>query len=345
MLVGVCGLGYTGSGAVLDLLREYEDCSISREDFEFDIVYCPHGIQDLEYHLMIKNARYLSSDAALREFIKLIFSFDSPKSIYRRITGKKFRLLSLDYINEITQIKWKGYADVTHKIDGWFYRRVRCTIYGRIANFLERYINIPSPLLPWDKMYLSVSPDDFEKKTKEYIQELVVCLGYDLNKIVILNQPFEGNEPENSMKYFDDPKAIVVDRDPRDVFVLAKKYLFSRGSFMPTEDVKDFIRYWKLIRKRKTKEESQDILKIRFEDLIYQYEDTVASIENFLKIRGKTSHKFQFFNPDISINNTQLFLHFPELKDDIKEIENELTEYLYPFERYKRKPIHVKKPF
>ena len=36
MVVGVCGHGYTGSGAVLDFLKQFDECSVpSSADYEF----------------------------------------------------------------------------------------------------------------------------------------------------------------------------------------------------------------------------------------------------------------------------------------------------------------------
>ena len=71
MIVGVCGCGYTGSGAYVDLLKEYEECNVF-DDFELTIAYVPDGLKDLEYHLVIQPNRFMSSDVAIRRFIKFI---------------------------------------------------------------------------------------------------------------------------------------------------------------------------------------------------------------------------------------------------------------------------------
>ena len=49
--------------------------------------------------------------------------------------------------------------------------------------------------------------------------------------------------------------------------------------------------------------------------------------------------------PDVSINNTQLWNKYPEYDKDIKIIESELSEYLYPFEDYHIVPSYANRTF
>lgn len=344
MIVGVCGFGYSGSGAIKDFLKSYDECSVSNVEFEFDLSYCPHGIQDLEYHLVERNVRYLSSDSAIREFVRLIKSMDSPRGKYRSLTGSRFREISDQFIANITQVKWKGYAGVDHRIDGWIERKFRNGVYGRVVRALEKTTHFSLPLLPSDIMYLSVHPDNFLEKVQSYFYELIIEMGYDINKIVVLDQPFEANQPENSMKYFKSPKAIIVDRDPRDLYIFAKKVLRSKGSFIPSKDVHDYIAYHRLVRETRQTTDNPNILYIKFEDMIYNYEDTSKKITDFVGLKAK-SNSNKYFDPQKSINNTQLFRKYPELEADISVIEEELSEYLYPFEKSSATPTHNSNPF
>ena len=53
MIVGACGFGGTGSSAVKDLLKEFENIQVldrAESMFAFKV----DGLQDLEYHL-VKN--------------------------------------------------------------------------------------------------------------------------------------------------------------------------------------------------------------------------------------------------------------------------------------------------
>jgi hypothetical protein len=68
--------------------------------------------------------------------------------------------------------------------------------------------------------------------------------------------------------------------------------------------------------------------------MIYEYEKTTRKIVDFLELKEHCRPK-SIFDPNLSINNTQLFDVYPNYKDDIAYIEKELPEYLYPFENYK----------
>lgn len=343
MLIGIVGYGYSGSGAVLDFLREIKICSYPMEDFEFVLPYLPHGIQDLEYQLLDRKTRYLSSDAAIKDFIKIVCAMDNPRGIYRRITGKAFRKRSYSFVNEITQVSWRGFGVTERYSERYLYRFIR----GRKHQLMKIYEQITNKRWTFSKrdmMYLSVMPEKFFENTKKYLQDVLEMLGCDFSRPVILNQPFDAYDPRRSMKFFDKPKAIIVDRDPRDIYILAKCYLKRKGSFIPTDNVDDFIKYHRLVRNPNLSE-GQDILFIRYEDMIYEYEQTTMQLLNFLGLLNTRREEKKYFDPSVSIDNTQLFLNHPEFKKDISRIEKELPEYLYPFEKYLDKPQHYQTPF
>ena len=71
---------------------------------------------------------------------------------------------------------------------------------------------------------------------------------------------------------------------------------------------------------------------IRFEDLIYKYEDTTKDLINWLKLdEKKHGRRGMCFKPEVSINNTQTWLRYPQSLPEIKIIEQRLGEYLYDF--------------
>lgn len=73
MVVGLCGFGYSGSGAVFDLLLEYTGLRVSK-DCEMSFLYRPDGLTDLHYHLT-HPARFFSSDYAIKRFRYKIHKF------------------------------------------------------------------------------------------------------------------------------------------------------------------------------------------------------------------------------------------------------------------------------
>ncbi len=333
MIVGICGLGYSGSGAVTALLKEYKETQVF-SDFEFNFSYIPDGLEDLEYHLMKHCARYYDSDVALRRYLKFVKRANTKRSALRRVTYNKIVPLTKNYIDDITQLKWSGFweADMTHvsRLQYNFNIRLLSRVYKLIFKLTHKHHKI----LPNRTMYMSVAPQNFYDRSKKYINDILKMMGRDASKITVLDQPFSGDRPQNSFPFYDDPKAIIIDRDPRDLYLVAKRIGSVVGRFMPADDVETFVEYYKLLRKNIDENEDKGkILRLRFEDLIYEYDKTVAQIEEFIGIKEHTAKK-QFFKPQVSINNTQLFRIFPENERDVKYIEENLKEYLYPFEDY-----------
>lgn len=335
MIIGVSGYGYTGSGAIIDYLKEYDECEVL-DQFEFNITYMPHGVQDLEYHLTKQISRFYSSDAAIKNFMKLVDFYNSPRSPYRRMTGNKFKEISLEYVRGLVQLEWSGWWSYDSFINSPLYNNVRFRLYNRYINLWEKIFKVKFKIPQNDKMYLSIYPDNFYNASREYIKNIIDAFQCDNSKKLVLNQPFEANAPRNSMKYFSDAKAIIVDKDPRDLYVLAKKVILNNARFIPTDTVFDFIKYYKLCRTKRV-DEDIDILYVKFEDMIYEYDKTKEKINTFLGING-TGAKKRHFDPMISINNTQLYLKYTDLDNDIRIIEKELMDYLYPYNMYNLKP-------
>lgn len=340
MIVGVSGYGYSGSGAIIDYLREFSDCDTSIS-CEFSLAHIPHGLQDLEYRLSSGTSRGFSSDVGIKEFLLLIKALNSPRNAYRRSFGETFQKSSFAYLSAITQLKWKGFSwddsVVLRYSRNLFFRE---HIQGRVLALKEKINKRKAALPKRDIMYLSINPENFLFETKKYIRSLLNSATNQTKGKIVLDQPFNVNTPRKSMKYFDDPRAIIVDRDPRDLYILAKCYLMSGASFIPSDNVDDYILYHRLIRTRCEKEDGSDILRISFEDMVYDYDETALKIRSFLGLSDSQQEKKKYFDPAVSIENTQLFLKHPELAEDIRKIEKALPEYIYPFEKYTQKPKH-----
>lgn len=329
MIVGVCGYGYTGSGAVVDLLKEYEECNVF-DDFELSIAYVPDGLKDLEYHLMIQPNRFMSSDVAIRRFIEYVIGRSKGRNNdLQKGSNNTFRKLSLNYIRKITQLEWDGYWNYDFFIGGFIKRNFEFRILqNKVMRPIEKRKEIK--IYPYRKMYFSIKPNAFYDITKSYMDNLISNFkGYDeKKKINVINQPFPANCPETCFDFFNNPRAIIVNRDPRDMYIFCKHIMKSSAAWIPTNNVQQFIIYYKKM--REIKNDSKDVLLVNFEDLIYNYSNTVCKIENFLDIKEHNKSK-QGFDPSISINNTMLFKRFAQYDSDIRVIEKELSEYIYGF--------------
>ena len=147
-----------------------------------------------------------------------------------------------------------------------------------------------------------------------------------------------------SKKFFDNAKAIIVDRDPRDIYILAKYFLKSNANWIPTNTVENFIKYHRLIRNDKLPSDS-NMIHIRYEDLIYDYENTARTIMAFLELKNGGSGTKRNISILLFPSIIRSFFKYSGLADDIRQIEEKLPEYIYPFEKFAMKPSHRDKPF
>lgn len=329
MVIGICGYGYTGTGAVFSLLKEFDKVrclSGGRDDIEFTLSYVPDGLEDLEYHLCINPTKGVGCDSAIYRFQLLVNDFERS---HNRFTNNRFREISNNYINELVQVKYSAFRIFEYERNTSSSKRISRLIRNYLRIIFRKF-GIDYTFFPKRERYISIFPDDFLSKTKIYINEI---LGSDDNrKCILLNQPFSVTNPLHSMRFFEEPYCIIVDRDPRDLYVMAKHIYGSYAKFIPTESIYSFVNYYKRLYDRRLIQDNSKILRIQFEDLIYHYEETLSIIQSFLgNDIGNHVNKLKLFNPKDSRKNTNIYNSFNE-DDNIHIIESELSEWLYKFD-------------
>lgn len=335
MIIGICGYGFTGSGAVLGLLKEYDEPQVF-DNAEIQEAFKVDGLQDLEYHLTKQYSRHISGDAAIKRFLDARGFYKIPM-MKKIISPSDYYRISSEFINKLIQAEWYGIDNYDYSTKRPIYNFIVLVLKKVWFPLYEKITGSSYKQWPARKMYLSIKPEEFYNEAINYTNRLICAMGADLSKDIVLDQLFEANAPWNSFPFFSSPKAIVVDRDPRDVFLLAKygKKASAETRFMPREDVETFVNYYKNLRLDKRIDDDR-ILYIQFEDLIYNYEIVVKKIEMFL---GYSLHirPGKYFKPEISIFNTQLFKN-PKYSKDKKEIdyiEKYLSEYLFDYSKYR----------
>lgn len=329
-IITCTGYHGTGSSLITDYLKEFEEID-SMGDFEFRFIQDPNGIADLEDRLLKNNSR-LNSDRAIYEYMKLIKILNSnytnkfwKPSQYKIVFNNKFLKYSQNYINSLIDLEWIGY---------WHDFEFRnFNFYSRIKNFCCRLLEFIFKKKNYGKekiMYYSYPIDTFYDKTKIYLNNLFNELSD--KKILAIDQLVPCCNVNRYLNYFENIKVVILDRDPRDLYVL-NKFIW-KESVVPCENVDIFIKHFKLLRRhlKYEKEDKDRILRIQFEDAIYRYNETMDKINKFLEIK-KLNHinPKKYFNPNKSINNTQIFKLYPQIKEDITKIEIELKEFIYNF--------------
>ena len=285
MIISVSGFNCTGSSAVIDLLKEYDDLVVVEPEIMF--VHAPDGITDLD-NAINSSGNYLSGDVAISRFKRLSKHIYLPKKI------KKAFLKCVDsYIDSITLATWKGYSSYdTCRESGIRYLISRIKIF--FNNVLFHCFKL-HPKICYRNMRLSFKDDGFIKKTRTFLTEFEHLFSQTA-KNVVFNQFFSSYCPIESMKYSEDAKLIVVTRDPRDVYITER--LHKDTICFPTETVNKYIHYYKSCCNMNSLIPLNNILYIRFEDLIYKYDETVTRIESFLGIK-KQKMVNAFFDPNV----------------------------------------------
>ena len=332
-------VGYMGSGssAVTDLLSEYDGLKCPKGSFEFVFLHCPNGVFDLEDKLLIGN-NALRSDEAIHSFLKTMSALYQKDghwtSNYRNLVSTDFMQYCQDFIEELTPFKFNNVT--------WYYQQDPINFKMRTQLLLMRIlwklsngkIKLSRPVSYKDTVFAFPSCEQFYIAARHFLDRVFVDLGIEDSSIV-LDQLLLPQNLNRLNSYFDEnTRVIVVDRDPRDVYLLNKLVWLPQEMMIPfpTEEAG----FCKMFRKIRNMGQCDDerILRLHFEDLVYHYDDTVDRIEDFLGLERKNHvRQYQFFDPGRSIYNTQLFNQERYKNESVEHIERELKEYLFMFSK------------
>lgn len=341
------GYGGTGSSAGTNILEEFSSVLSFGNAFECTFIHEVDGIRDLEKAL--DEGHRLKVDLACKRFLNLVQNL-SKQTLYKEYFAPNFYEKTLQYLNSIGIIEYKGLwhrafdANSSSRIDK-FRQKFSTGIFNTL--YKNKICNTYEPdgwtlhYCPIISCYYGNKQEDFYKKTKSYISSLLQLEKLD-NKYVLIDQLLPSYDIFEYSSYFYKIKTIVIDRDPRDLYALSKAEWGAR--FIPTQNVDIFIKWYRETRfSRKIYKEADNLcLFMNFEELIYEYNASLEKIMNFIGLSSSEhTRKLQYFDPQNSIKNTQVYKRYEMLKEDIKRIEIELSEFCFDFEKYPRLDIQV----
>lgn len=343
--IAVTGYFGTGSSAVLDLLKEYDVTSrvpVDRKTYEHVLFYISGGLFDL-CSIITRGNVHLRADCAINKFVDSMNKLNKYEftwfGSYKNQFGPEFLKIVDDFVNRISE-KQDG-INVNHCLKSRL--SLYSTVRSGIAKYLfgkERHLPIYANIYDKNPIYFSLPTEEefyaaAKQFTSSYLDLFPVKQGTLLKVFDHLIWP---QQIDSFSQCFDDSLVfIVVERDPRDLYLLCK-YLYTRNGvkpFFPTDPVK-FVDLWK--RLYVPQYDNNNVIRIQFEDLIYKYDETVAWIETRLGLTDSMhTDKYVHLNPQKSIENTQVFLVRPEWQEEVKCIEDAFADKLYHFP-YERKP-------
>lgn len=323
--VDLSGYAFTGKQAVIDLMREFGGYHVPHFAFEFNLLRIQGGLLDLESALSTDWSP-IRADAAVRRFRRLVTRLGSknrltdPRSWFTAVGwnwdlyfNNRFFELSNRYIDRLVQVTWK--AD-------WPYPMAEISNLELFWRKLKGRMGIKGA---YDFEVCLACTGEFVELTKRYLNELLSSnVGPDIRTIVMHNA-FEPFQPQRCLKFFDRVKCIVVDRDPRDNYVQQLTY---PPIALPAPE---FIKRYRLQREMSKKflVDHPDILRIRFEDLVLNYDEMLPRILRHLGEDASVHlRKKMYFDPSVSVKNVGLWKGHPR-QEEIEKIREELKEYCY----------------
>lgn len=323
----------TGSSAVTDYLSEFKTVK-SVGDYEFRFLHDTDGIADLEYHLVWNHNRH-NSGHALKRFKKIVDFYAGSRLVprYEPFFHGQWKKLAYEYIDALTDFSFKGWwqYDLLDRGVGYYYRKllVNKAYKMTLGRKNERVLNV----LPDEITYCSrPGQEKFDRETKAFLAKLMEAANPENAPFLMLDQLLPSSNLDRFWKFFDDIKVVVVERDPRDLYILEKFQW--KCSIIPTDDVETFCKWYRLTREHRKTEafDPEHAILIRFEDLIYRYEQTTEKIRDWVGLE-EADHvdKLKKLNPEVSRKNTRTWLKY-DISQDLDYIEQELKEYLYDYD-------------
>ena len=324
----------TGSSAITDYFSEYENV-YSLTNYEFRFLQDPDGISDLEFNLVENHNRH-NSGHALKRFKRLV-DFNAGTFFNKRYEpffDNQYKKLSYEYINNLIDFEFKGYwfYDFYDKGKFFYYRKL---LPGKVLRklFPKQSENTFVNVLPKEITYCAKPGEKkFVECTKRYISSLLDVANKDSKEYIMVDQMVPPSNVDRYTKYFENIKVFVVERDPRDLYILSK-YIW-KDHIIPTDSVEIFCKWYKYTRAHRKKEvyNPDTTMLVQFEDLIYKYDDTTKRMAEWVGINVENNTKKKtIFDPSKSIKNTKLWIGKKEYEKEIEYISTELSEYLYSY--------------
>lgn len=348
MKVIAMGYTWTGSSALVHLLKEYVNCyDVDSKNYEHNVLYVPNGIFDLEDVLLNNNSMY-KSDAALNAFYNEMKNLNDNDyewfGGFKKKFGNKFMSIVDEFVNSLIIYSRPGGWSYDHTyrfaLKNVFKDIVKLCLGMEVKKFGYR---VDTKGKDNKTNYALPTPEEFYSAGKKFINQYFEMVGCKDNCVYVFDQILEPWQLHRIKNYFDDDvRFVVFDRDPRDTF-LSQKYIWSRSgdyTIMPT-DVNKFIDFYSRMYEKEKMIDDPRILRVRFEDFVYNYSEMVSKIENFVgkDLLGEHKYAREFFNPEVSIKNTQVFTIDEKWREEAKIIENsKLSSHLYSFP-YEHKTI------
>ncbi len=329
-IVDLSGYSFTGKSAVHDLISGWDGFYSHSKEFEFDLIRVQGGLLDLRQALTQKHWSPVRSSEAIRNFFRLVHHMGGDRNVLSRLmrSGASydhylpgFSSLTNEFVGSLVEASWQC---------EWPF-----ALYSRDKEYLTAIkLARKFGFSREDTVYFArLSEAEFDTKSSEYFERLFAPIAAKGFRSLVLNNAFEPFSPERSIEFFDHAKSIVVDRDPRDVYISALHAGKIEGSKVGLAvtggSVSNFIRRFRIYRSS-ANAKSPHVYRMQFESLVLDYEAEVKRLRAFLGDASvATTSLGRAFDPVNSARNVGQWKRLDDLRllNDVAVIKSELSAY------------------
>jgi hypothetical protein len=227
---------------------------------------------------------------------------------------------SIEYVNRINNFTYFG-DTMLH--------RYRLNALQSFKQRLNSKLGISNAAL----MYFSrPTNESFLVETNRYLRRLFENYAANKNiQKVVLDQAISPTNINKTLKYFDNAKLIIVDRDPRDIYAtMVNEKRFLGVDTLDTNLVHKYILWHSAVRAQSHNDINNinldnKVLRINFESLFVDYDNTLNKIKNFLDIDFEHKDKGLKFSTDTMHDHIGTWKYLSN-QNDISQIENKLKD-------------------
>lgn len=342
--IDVSGVGNSGKSAAVDLLREIDGLFVPHFQFEFDFMRVRGGLIDFR-HALLEDWSPVRSHAAFLAFLDVASRMGRDPHGWWDFRGwleSTSQRYDRHFRGEFTdrcQTFAHSFLVGSYRAE-WPYDDLSSSRFRVLLRKLIRRAGGRGSILR-DVHLLDGST--FDKRASKFLMELFQVITPNDCSGVVLNNGFEPFNPRPFLEMLPGAKQIIITRDPRDVFVsgqnnhnvdFSEKALLASDndglnkSFLAADDVTLFVQRHKLYHKNLRDLSDQRVLKLKFEDLVLDYDASVSNVLSFLDVAThKHTRPRTTFDPDRSRKNVGIW-RSSNKKSELKYIETQLEEYL-----------------
>lgn len=308
-ILDLSGYMFSGKAAVSDVLREFSGIHVPYYRTEFDLLRVSGGLIDL--HNAVIDWSPIRTHSALHRFEQVTRMMASrpefPANLFFTGFGYEAKypglLTFLDlFLKETVVVSWQTpwpYDDLDDGPWATFTRKL-------LAKFGVNRM----------RTYRLISPEVFISAAQRFVRSVLTeGVEYRDGEIIVTHNALEPFNPALHLNLLgDDARCITVDRDPRDIYATA---ITTQQGFNDNiefykriagaDSVETFVKRHTLYRAM-TDTTSENVLRIRFEDLVNRYEHTLHQVCDFLRLDVcNHQHRYKYFIPERSAKNVGLW--------------------------------------